>query len=61
MDIINLQVEREELYEELISMANNNDYDFDEIETINIEVSEVEKKILLHRRKTNHLLKRLYP
>jgi hypothetical protein len=61
MDIVNQQVERNELYEELILMAENDNYDFEEIEAINAEIMEVEKKILAYRRKSSTILKRLYP
>jgi len=61
MDIIKLSNESADLYDELISMANNNDYDFEEIETINSEIDDIERKVLRHRRKTSKLLKRLYP
>ena len=61
MDIIKLSNESTELYDELIGMANKNDYDFEEIETINSEIEDIERKVLRHRRKTSRILKRLYP
>ena len=61
MDIIKLSNESTELYDELIDMANKNDYDFEEIETINSEIEDIERKVLRHRRKTSRILKRLYP
>ena len=60
MDIIKLSNESTELYDELIDMANKNDYDFEEIETINSEIEDIERKVLRYRRKTCRILKRLY-
>ncbi len=47
MDIIKkLEQERSELYGELIGMAQDNDYDLEEISAINDEIEEIDLKIV---------------
>ena len=41
-----LAIKRDELYSELIDIAEANDYDIDEIESINHEIAELDEKTL---------------
>ncbi len=41
-----LAIKRDELYSELIDMAEANDYDIDEIESINHEIEEIDNQLL---------------
>jgi len=42
-----LSIERDELYQELIDMVEADDYDIDEIESINHEIEELDKQVLM--------------
>ncbi len=41
-----IAIKRDELYSELIDMAEANDYDIDEIESINHEIEEIDNQLL---------------
>lgn len=58
MDIIKLDDDRSELYDELIKMSLDDNYDIDEIEEIISDIDDIERKVLLHRKKTSKLLRR---
>lgn len=59
MDISKLADERSVLYEELIQMALDDNYNIDEIQHIISDIDDIERKVLLHRKKTSNLLRRL--
>ena len=60
VELDELYAERDDLFQELIDMAKNNDYDFAEIETINSDIHCIDEKVLKIRRKYSNVLKRLH-
>ena len=60
IELDQLCIERDELYQELIDMAEAGDWDFEEIDAINSDIADIDDKILKLRRKYSSVLKRLY-